>query len=295
MSDRNLGYFVILFFMAFIAGVTFYLLRQALAPVYFRTIIFNSANSLSFLKKQDPVRFRGTETGKIRSIYLKEGKTCVRIETREPLDIYQDYQIIADAKGLMGDRYIEIHPGDIRGHLLAQDEPLTGIFPLGPVEAIAYTAELKAKIHSLTILTDEFRKDAPRENSTAKRFDVMINKMDSITVSFTKLLNKAQSYTTTSADTLAATLRKANEVTKNMNASASAAVHVLEKVSVKTRRLLNIADSLAIFCESFLERLNAIEAGSLMNDISKLRPQIKSLRNFLNEMQENGLHIPASL
>jgi ABC-type transporter Mla subunit MlaD len=295
MSDRNLGYCVIFFFMAFIAGVTVYLLTQALAPVYFRTIIFNSANSLSFLKKQDPVRFRGAEAGKIRSIYLKDGKTCVRIETREPLDIYQGYQIIANAKGLMGDRYIEIHPGDIHGHLLAHNEPLTGIFPLGPVEALAYTAELKAKIHSLTLLTDEFRKGAPGENSLANRFDVMIKKMDSITVSFTKLLNKAERYTSTGVYTLAATLDKANKVTKNMNASVPAAVHALEKVSVKTRSLLNAADSLAASCEPFLERLNAIEAGSLMNDIRKLRPQIKSLRNFLNEMQTNGLRIHARL
>jgi ABC-type transporter Mla subunit MlaD len=292
MNDRNLGYCVILFFILFIAGISVYLLTHVLAPVYYRTIVFNSPNSLNFIKKQDPVRFRGAEAGTVRNIYLKDGKTCVRIETREPLVLYQDYLIIADAKGFMGDRYIEIDPGDARKPSISPDEPLSGIFPIGPVEGIAYTAELSDKIGTLNVLIDKLMKEEkPLENGLAS----MINKIDSATVSLTRTLNKARIFSSVKADTLAGTLRKVYEGTKKLSVSVPETVSALEKISVKTRSLLNAADSLAVSCEIFLNRLNAIESDFAMEDIIKLRSRISSLKKFLNELHEDGLRLPAML
>ena len=52
MNDRNLGYSVILFSVISVLIVSIYLSSQFLTPVYHRTILFDSVNTLSFLKKE---------------------------------------------------------------------------------------------------------------------------------------------------------------------------------------------------------------------------------------------------
>ncbi|MBN1131387.1 MAG: MCE family protein [Chitinispirillaceae bacterium] len=247
---------------------------------------------MNFLKKQDPVRFRGAEAGTVRNIYLKDGKTCVRIETREPLEIHENYRIVADAKGFMGDRYIEIDPGDERKPAIGPHEPLSGIFPMGPVEGIAYVAELSDKIGLLNIMIDKFMKE---EGSLENGLDVMIKKIDSFTVSLAGILNKARIFSSVKADTLVDALRNAHEATKKMTVSVPETVSALENISLKTLRILNAADSLTVSCELLLNRLNSIEAGLSIDDIMKLRFQISSLRKFLNDLRENGLRLPARL
>jgi hypothetical protein len=296
MNDRNLGYAVILFLFFFIVITVVYVSLQVFAPVHHRTIIFNSANSLNFLKEQDPVWFQGVAAGHIRRIFLKEEKTLIEIETRRPLDIHQGYRIVAEAKGLMGDRYIEINSGDINAPLIASYEPLTGFFPLGPAEAVTYAAELKTKVRSLLALTDELRNgSSPAKKSLDDRFAGMIKKIDSISLSLKKLLINSERFVFNNADSLAAAIIKADELSIKMASSTPAAVTALKNATVKTKRLLIAADSLSSTCSAFLERLNYWESGSLSKHINELRKQIESFRDLINEMQEDGLQLPVKL
>jgi ABC-type transporter Mla subunit MlaD len=295
MNDRNLGYAVILFLIVFVVITGVYLSLQVFAPVHHRNIIFDSANSLNFLKNQDPVRFRGIAAGHIRHIFLKDGKTFVEIETRCPLDIHQGYSIVAEAKGFMGDRYIEIHPGDMRKPLIASYEPLAGTFPLGPAEAVAYTAELKIKVRSLIALTDELKNGSPAKQSLDARFTGMINKIDSISLSLKRLLINSERFAFKNADSLAAAIEKADKLSIKMSSSAPAAVRALENVTVKTKRLLIAADSLSSTCEAFLEQLNYMESGSLSKHINDLQKRIKLIKDLINELQEDGFLVPVKL
>jgi hypothetical protein len=295
MNDRNLGYAVILFLIVFVIIFGLYLSLQVFAPVCHRTIIFISANSLNFLKKQDPVRFQGVAAGHIRHIFLKEGKTIVEIETRYPLDIHQGYRIVADAKGLMGDRYIEIQPGNIRAPLIASNEPLAGIFPLGPAEAIAYSADLKTKVRSLIVLTNELKKGSPEKQSLDARFTCMIKKIDSISLSLTDFFIKLERFSLNNADSLTAAIEKADELSIKLRASTPASVTALENFTIKTKKLLIAADSLSSTSSAFLERLNNWESSSFSKSINELREQIKSFRDLINGLKEDGFPLPVKL
>ena len=295
MNDRNLGYAVILFLIFFILVIAVYLSLQFLSPVHHRTIIFDSANSLSFLKKQDPVRLWGVEAGQIRNIFLKEAKTYVEIETRHALDIHQGYRVIAKAKGFMGDRYIEINPGDMHAPPIDPKEPLNGIFPLGPTEAMAYTGELKTKVRSLVLLTEELKNGSPGTKPFKSRFNSMIKRLDGISVSLTEILRKADRFAFKNADTLAAALKKASDVSIKMNSSAPQVVVTIESIIVKTKKLLIALDSLTISSAPLIEQLNGQKANALNNDLLKLRQQIESLRDFINEIQEDGLKLHVNL
>ena len=295
INDRNLGYAVILFLIIFVLIIAVYLSMQFLTPVHYRTIIFNSPNTLSFLKKQDPVRLRGVEAGQIRNISLKGDTTYVEIETRQPLDIHQGYRIIAEAKGFMGDRYIEINPGDIHASPIVSTEPLSGIFPLGPTEAIAYAAGLKTKVRSLIVLTDELRKSSPGRKPFTARFNSMMKKLDSISVSVSKILLNVDRFAFKNADTIAAALKKADYFSKKLNSSAPEATETIENILIKSKKLLIAVDSLTVSFTPFIERLNDMETNALNKDLIKLRQQIESLRNFINELQEDGLKLHVRL
>jgi phospholipid/cholesterol/gamma-HCH transport system substrate-binding protein len=275
MSDRNLGYCVVLFLTVFIAGSSVYLLTHVFAPAYCRTIVFNFPNSLNFVKKQDPVRFRGTEAGKVRNTYLKNGKTYVTIETNEPLDIHPGYLIIADAKGFMGDRYIEINPGDTAQPRIDDDKPLSGIFPLGPVEGIAYVAELGEKIHSLNRLILELDKSrVPLEH----RLSHLIKKTDSITESLAGILNITKASVFSGTGALTGTLCAADQKARKLGESAPKTISSLEEIAGKTRRLFNVADTFTSSCEQLFSRLEAAESKLPGDDITRLTNRIRSLR-----------------
>jgi hypothetical protein len=295
MNDRNLGYVVILFLIIFLLISAVYFSLQFLLPVHYRIIIFNSPNTLSFLKKQDPVRLRGVEAGQIRNIFLKGDTTCVEIETRHALDIHQGYRIFAEAKGFMGDRYIEINPGDIHAPPIISAEPLSGIFPIGPTEAIAYAAGLKTKVRSLIILTDELRNGSPGRKPFTARFSSMMKKLDSISVSLSRILSNVDRFAIKNADTIAAALKKADYFSNKMNSSAPAATVTIENILIKSKKLLVAVDSLTASFTPFIERLNDMETNALNKDLIKLRQQIESLRNFINELHEDGLKIHVRL
>jgi ABC-type transporter Mla subunit MlaD len=290
MSDRNLGYSVIFFCVVFVLIISLYLAFQFLAPHYYRTVIFNSINTLSFLKKQDPISIRGMEMGQIRNIFWKNGNTYVEIQTRHPLTIHQGYRIIAEAKGFMGDRYLEINPGDMNAPLIAEKEPLSGFFPIGPTEAIALSAGMDQRVRSLIVLTDELR-----TGPFTSRFNFLTKKFDSISVLLSQILHNVDHLGGKNVDTLAVALQKADDYSKKLNSSVPKAMATIEGVMAKTKKLLVAADSLSISVVPLIERIKGREASVLDNDFHKLQKQVESLRNLINELQEDGLKLPINL
>jgi phospholipid/cholesterol/gamma-HCH transport system substrate-binding protein len=295
MNDRTLGYGVILFLTAFVMILLMYLSFQFLSPLHRRTIIYDTANTLSFLKRQDPVCYRGMKVGQIRRIFLKEGKTYVEIETRHALEIHQGYRIFAEAKGFMGDRYVEIDPGDMNAPPIDAEKPLSGFFPMGPTEAIAYTGVIEDKVRSLIVLTDELRNGSAEKTSLVSRLSAMAQKFDSISMMLTTTLRDADLLVVKNADTLASVLQKASVYSKKLNSSVPETIATIENIMVKTQRLLAAADSLTVSCTPLIDLLTGHASRTIDEKFSHLRKQIESLRNFINVVQEKGLTVPISL
>jgi ABC-type transporter Mla subunit MlaD len=295
MSDRKLGYGVILFLFFFIAGIAVYIAIQGFEPVYRSTIVFESANTLSFLKNQDQVCIRGVETGKIRRIILKDDKTLVEIETRLPLNLYKDYRIIAEAKGFMGDRYIEINPGDMHALAVSSKGLLRGAFPMGPTEAIAYTSDLKTKVLALIKLTEELKNGSPGKKRLDSRLAEMAETIDSLSIRFENVLCQANRFVVKNADTLAAVMEKTKAFSIELGKTAPASILNVGNSIAETNKLLIAADSLAVSCSFLLERMKTWETGALFNDVNKFRQQIVTLRDFINKIQEDGLRLQIKL
>jgi phospholipid/cholesterol/gamma-HCH transport system substrate-binding protein len=291
MSDRNLGYSIIFFLLIFILIPTGYLSVQHLAPAHYRTIVFTSVNTLSFLKQQDPVRIRGIQVGQVRTISWSEGKTCVVIETRQKLSIHPGYRIIAETKGFMGDRYLDINPGDTNASLIDAKDSLAGVFPMGPTEALAYMGELRGKVHSLVKLTNELRCGSAGKKPFPEHFNSIVREFDSISASLTHILHSIDRLVCQNADTLAVVLKNSRDFSERLNTGVPEAAAKIDSVITKTKKLLVMMDSLGAAAGPLADRLDAKEARALADLFRQLRRRAESLRNIINEIREDGVKV----
>lgn len=292
MSDRTLGYGVIFFLVIFLLVPVIYLSNKMFRPVYHRTIVFDKVNTLSFLHLDDPVRVRGIEAGKVRSISLKDNKTFVMIETGRQLSLHKDYRIYAEDKGLMGDRYVSINPGNEHLPLVDPKASLDGIFLIGPTEAIARLNKLTAMVDSTTVLISLFKHGSSSKQPLPERFNVIMRHFDSIALSLTGILIKTDRAVTRNADSISVMLEKTERLTEAMYTSIPERIVDMHMVIGKIEKVLIEADSLVTSSGAIVDRVERMDSMALLDDFKKLKAQLSVLRDELNDLQKQGLLLP---
>lgn len=297
MSDRSLGFSVILFLVVFVFIPALYLSSKALAPGHHRTIVFDSINTGSFLRIEDPVRVNGFEAGLVKSITWDKGKTLVKIETAQPLLIHRGYSIIAEAKGLMGDRYLEINPGDENSPIVDQKELLYGSFPLGPTEAIAFMGKLKTMVDSLVKISIILKNGSASAGTPSfiASFHSVTRSLDSIAASLSQVLNETNRIIGKGVDSLALALQKADAFSRQLNNTVPETLSSLNSIFAKTEKLLIAVDTLVATSDRLVKKANGPEVAELAATFNKLKGQIETVRNLLNEVRKKGLDLPIRL
>jgi ABC-type transporter Mla subunit MlaD len=295
MSDRTLGYAVILFLVLFLLIPTIYLSNKIFSPVYHRTVVFEQVNTLSFLHLEDPVKVRGIDAGIVRSISWKDNKTFVVIETDEDLTIHEGYRIMAEDKGLMGDRYVSINPGDGTGRLIGKKELLKGMFLMGPTEAVAKIRNLRSSVDSVAAITTLLRSGSPSKKSLIVRYNEIMFSLDSIALSLTSILCKIDQAITKNADTLSAILERTTDLASRLSDKVPVAIADVETIIRKTNKVLSDADSLVVTSGVLTTRLGSVESIALFNDFKTLEHRLTSLREAVNELQKQGLKLPVRI
>lgn len=295
MSDRTLGYSVILFLLVFIFIPALYLSSKALAPTHHRTIVFDSINTGSFLRIQDPVRLKGFEAGTIHSIRWDHGKTLVKIETAQPLPIHRDYSIIAEAKGYMGDRYLEIDPGQESAPLVDEKELLSGFFPLGPTEAIAFMGKLGKMVDSIAKITSALKNGSAEKPSFISSFHSVMVGLDSVSASLSQVLEDADRIIGHSFDSLSMVLHKADTFSRQLTSAIPERMASIESVLAKTEKLVTAADTLVANADRLIKKINGPEATELAATFIKLKKQIEIVRNLVVQLKKKGIALPVKL
>lgn len=295
MNDRTLGYSVILFLIVFVLVPALYLSSKALAPTHHRTIEFDSINTGSFLRVQDPVRLKGFEAGLIRNISWERKKTFVKIETAQPLAIHRGYSIIAEAKGFMGDRYLEINPGAANAPLVDEKEVLRGDFPLGPTEAIALMDHLRTMVDSIVKITIILKNGTSQSPSFVSRFHSVAGSFDTIAASLLAVLEETDRVIGDNADSLALTLQKTAAYSRQLGTTVPETIRSIGSIIEKTEKLLITADTLVATAGLLVKKANGPEVVELNNIFLKLKRQILTVRNLLIEIRKKGLNLPVKI
>jgi phospholipid/cholesterol/gamma-HCH transport system substrate-binding protein len=295
MTDRTLGFSVILFLIVFVIVPGLYLTSKALAPIHNRTIFFDSINTGSFLRIQDPVRVQGFEAGIIRNVAWDKGKTVVTIETEKPLAIHRGYSFIAEAKGLMGDRYLEINPGRPDAPLVDKKDTLYGTFPLGPTEAIAFMDRLKTMVDSIVEISRVLKNGSSEKPSFISRFHSVTKSLDSIVVSLEQLVGKTDRMIGTNADSLATALRQADAYSRQLGAAVPGKIASLGSIIDKTEKLLVAVDTLVSETDRLVKKANGPEVMAFNRTVVRLKVQIETLRDVLADVRKKGVALPVTI
>jgi ABC-type transporter Mla subunit MlaD len=295
MSDRTLGYVVIVFLIIFLLVPAVFLSNKLFNPVFQRTIVFEEVNTLSFLRIEDPVKVRGIDAGFIRSISWKGNQTFVVIESDREIDLFEGYRIFAEDKGLMGDRYVSINPGDAKNRPIDKNDTLRGIFLMGPTEAVAHIRRLEELVDTLAVIINTLRVGTLSKKPFTAVWSETMASIDTATYGLSVLLKQVDREITKKGDSISAMVEQTADLAGRLNSRVPGSVAEIENVLAKTKKILSQADTLVTSSGALAIRLKAQDSILLHQYLKNLENQLSELRGAIHELQKQGLHLPVRI
>lgn len=107
------------------------------------------------LDPESKVLLAGLRVGRIKSISVEEGRALVRMHINEGTDLPADSRVKIQSQGLLGQKYLDIKPGDPQAGLLADGDFFTQIDQ--PVELTQLTDNIYPIIENLTAITQSLK------------------------------------------------------------------------------------------------------------------------------------------
>jgi phospholipid/cholesterol/gamma-HCH transport system substrate-binding protein len=141
--ELKVGIFVFIGLVIFVLFILFIGGFKTWSSGYKISINFNFINGV---KIGAPVRFAGVDAGEIKKIYIEYlpdvNKTNIRLEAwlRSNIKVPVDSIVLVNTLGLLGEKYVEIMPGDNYAQCLTDGQNLTGIDPM-PMDKVMKTAQ----------------------------------------------------------------------------------------------------------------------------------------------------------
>jgi len=286
MNDRTLGYVVISMVVLCLFVPIGYLIWKSSKPVTIRTIEFRGVTTMSFLAPGDAVLVQGVESGVVRSVSVKGSDALARIEILSSITLYEDYSVNIMAKGVMGDRYLSIHPGTALMPPVDPDSILHGRVSLGLDDALSYILQLKATVHNLAKLSETLRWGTEQKRSMIYEVGKFTMDIDSIIRSLLVAVSKIDTSFNRSIDSVATMLDSAVSVTSYVTDSLPATVEKISDVVISIGRALDKVDTMVIQASAGIRKMDdpdglfwKREAASLEKNLTKLQQLIKYLQN----------------
>ena len=295
MSDRLLGYSVITFIVLFLLTPAAYLIYKSTIPGEIRTVRFQSLNSLNFLSIQDPVRMQGVEIGAVKSIREKDKEVFVKIETFHPLTIHEGYKITASMKGLLGDRFLTINPGDLSRTTIDKDQILTGHFTPGLADVISQFELLRSGLHDLGNLVQLLKDGSEKNAPLVSIFTKVATRFDSVSSTVLQFANDLDRSIDHDLHSLSVTLAKTESFSHDISVELPKLLKKIEMLAGKTNDLLLMADSLITKSDKAVAWLTGPEITTWGDDLRKLQVDLRTVRSFIKEIQSDGLKLPVRL
>jgi phospholipid/cholesterol/gamma-HCH transport system substrate-binding protein len=105
----------------------------------------------SGLVKSSNIKMAGIPVGIIKDIVLDKGNAKVIMSLQGNLHVSKDASIAIRPNGILGDKYLELNPGDPNGELLPKDSAITNVSDKGSLDAVmVQMAKIAADINIIT-------------------------------------------------------------------------------------------------------------------------------------------------
>lgn len=295
MNDRTLGYVVISMVVLCLFLPIGYLIWKSCKPVTIRTIEFNGVTTMSFLAPGDAVLVQGVESGVVRSVSVKDDDALVRIEVLSAITLYEDYSVNIMAKGVMGDRYLSIHPGTARMPTVDTDSILHGRVSLGLDDALSYILQLKATVHNLAELSETLRWGSEEKRSVIYEVRQFTMDIDSIIRSLLVAVSKIDTSFNRGIDSVATLLDSAITVTHYVTDSLPATVKKISDVVISIGKALDKVDTMVIEAAEGIRKIDDPEGLFWKKEAASLEKNLTKLQQLIRYLQNDSLTLPVKI
>jgi len=204
-SEAKVGLFVlvgliILGYMSFQVGKHTLGLKRG----YTLDVVFDNAAGLD---QDASVQIAGVEVGRVESISLKEGKALVRLRISPGVKLEHDAIAAIKTHGILGEKYVELHPGT------------RGAAFLAPGEQISRTerqTDIDRMLNQLSLITEDVRGVTSSLNRVlaGKGGEEAISKILTNTRDLTRNLNDV---VVSNQEALRAAIENTRQLTGNLN------------------------------------------------------------------------------
>jgi hypothetical protein len=297
MSDRTLGYLILLFFLFVIFVAMSFVVRPILFPGETRVISFKEVGNL---RVEDGIKVRGIMMGNIKNIvHFSDTATAhtarsgnrvfVTIRCQKPLEIHSNYSVINVDQGIMGDRILQIDCGNPAAPLIGAKDTLNGIFYPGVSEALGYAWQLRDIVDTLVAMSGQLISGSKTGKSFVKQVRGALSTTDSLCGVFVKVTKVIDANVANQIDSINTLVKDVSAFT---NTVAIAAPGFLDSITVQMRSLSGLVstlDTMAGTLRTFASNLE--KPGNLLfgGDAEVAGKKLAELQNVVTAIRQRTL------
>jgi len=292
MTDKRLGYILMLLVLILVGGVYGYLIWLDRNPPNTMTLRFPQVGSLAL---EDPVRMEGTQVGQISGFdHDSLGRVLVYVQSPKPIPVRVSSRVAVKVKGVMGERFIEIGTGDKDDPLADTRQIIDGDFEMGPSEAIAYMDLLAAKITELKDIMGRLRYGENGNRSFVQAFNDVANTVDTLVYNVLTGLGGMEESLSSGLDSVAGFVEQTAKLTAKVSTSAPKLIDDLNTLIVKIDKTIPKIEKVIAKTDSIVDK---IDNNKLLwgDHLEKIQKQLVEIRKAADDLRQDGLPLTIKL
>jgi len=259
------------------------------------TVVFKNAAGL---EKDAPVRVAGVNVGKVLSVGVKDGKAVVEIVFTKPVKLYKGAVAKVETMGLMGEKYVEIEPGNPQEGELPPGSTITNTkVPASVDEVMSSLNQLLGKFNSalvtpdgknrIAVIMDELSRLTSTVNDAATEIDQILKENRK---SVKELLKNAMALTEALREELPQVLENVNQLTDQLSEITYENRQDLREIVLSLKEASQKAPKIAQNLQELIQRLqkllneeNTKEIEETIENIKVATAELKELVKRVNE------------
>ena len=292
MSDKQIGYILIIAALGLCFCVVFYYVWVNYHPFEERALRFPEVGSLAV---EDPVRMEGTSVGEICGFeHDSLGRVVVFVRSPKPIPIRTSSRVSVKVKGVMGERFIEIGVGNPGDPLIEKGVVIDGAFEMGPSEAIAYMDMLNEKIIELKDIMLWLRDGRDGGRSFVAAFNDVVGVVDTLVWTLLGSLGEMEAGIGEGLDSVAQFVEKTGKLTSDVTKAVPEAIETVASIIEKVDAIVPKVEKVLAQVQSVSD---GIEGNKILwgDDVEKVQKSLVEIRKYVDDLRAQGLPLTIKL
>jgi phospholipid/cholesterol/gamma-HCH transport system substrate-binding protein len=288
MNDRSLGYIIIVCICAAFLATGGYLANLFLYPPEKRLFVFNNIGNLQI---DDLLKVQGVPAGRISNILDHDKRVLVTITMRKHIPIYANYHVILAEKGILGERFLVLEPGDDRSPALTTGDTVFAIFAPGIAEIIGQAWKLEPAIQKINARIEEMLYGTAQSPALVDRLQDIFRIADSMSLRVQSAADVLRHDVSEQLDTLEGLVSLTRDEIEGIAVKLPQGVGVVDSLLQNLAGAIASLDRLTLEVQSMTTRVANKESILWDDSLMRLRSNLEKLESILREISAKAARL----